>query len=128
MPRPVHFEVHASDPGRAIRFYEQTFGWVFQQWGEQEYWLITTGSADQPGIDGGLLPRQGEAPEIGAPVNSFVITVQVDDLDTTVKQATAAGGELAVPRMAVPGVGWLAYVTDTEHNVVGMMQPDPTAA
>ena len=55
MSRPVHFEIHASDPARAIRFYERTFGWIFQQWGEQEYWLITTGSADEPGIDGGLI-------------------------------------------------------------------------
>ena len=50
MPRPVHFEIHASDPARAIRFYERTFGWIFQQWGEQEYWLITTGSADEPDL------------------------------------------------------------------------------
>jgi predicted enzyme related to lactoylglutathione lyase len=128
MPRPVHFEIHANDPSRAIKFYEKTFGWVFQQWGEQEYWLITTGSADEPGIDGGLIPRHGEAPALGAPVNSFVVTVQVDDLDSTVKEATQSGGDVCVPRMAVPGVGWLAYVADTEGNILGVMQPDESAA
>jgi predicted enzyme related to lactoylglutathione lyase len=128
MARPVHFEIHASDPGRAIAFYERTFAWSFQRWGEQEYWLITTGSADEPGIDGGLITRQGEPPHFGAPVNSFVATIQVDDLDATTKLATEAGGDIRVPRMAVPGVGWLAYLADTEGNLVGVMQPDESAA
>jgi predicted enzyme related to lactoylglutathione lyase len=26
-----------------------------------------------------------------------------------------------------PNVGWLAYLKDTEGNVFGVMQPDPTA-
>jgi uncharacterized protein len=29
--------------------------------------------------------------------------------------------------MAVPGIGWLAYVTDTEGNIFGMIQPDTAA-
>jgi predicted enzyme related to lactoylglutathione lyase len=35
---------------------------------------------------------------------------------------------VAVPKMAIPGVGWLAYCTDTEGNVFGLMQNDPNAA
>ena len=30
--------------------------------------------------------------------------------------------------MAVPGVGWLAYAKDTEGNIFGLMQADPSAA
>jgi predicted enzyme related to lactoylglutathione lyase len=30
--------------------------------------------------------------------------------------------------MPVPGIGWLAYLKDTEGNVFGVMQPDPAAA
>jgi predicted enzyme related to lactoylglutathione lyase len=128
MGRPIHFEIHASDPGRAIAFYQQILGWTFEQWGEQQYWVITTGPKEEPGIDGGLVPRPTqEAPELGAPVSSFVVTVQVDDLDTTVKEAIAAGGDVRLPRMPVPGIGWLAYVGDTEGNILGLMQPDPTA-
>src|ERR1044072_5846453 len=43
MPRPVHFEIHATDPQAAVTFYEQVFGWKIEQWGDQPYWLITTG-------------------------------------------------------------------------------------
>jgi uncharacterized protein len=59
MPRVVHFEIHVGDPDRAINFYEKCFGWTFQKWdGPMPYWLITTGPDDQPGINGGLVPRR----------------------------------------------------------------------
>ena len=47
MPRVVHFEIHAQDPERAVRFYEQVFGWRTQRWGSEEYWLLTTGPAEE---------------------------------------------------------------------------------
>jgi predicted enzyme related to lactoylglutathione lyase len=37
------------------------------------------------------------------------------------------GGTVALPKMPVPGVGWLAYAKDTEGNIFGMMQSDPGA-
>jgi predicted enzyme related to lactoylglutathione lyase len=128
MGRPVHFEIHAADPQRSQDFYEQVFGWGFQRWGEQEYWVITTGEDGTPGINGGLLPRQGAGPETGAPVNSFVVTVGVDDLDRTLEDALKLGGEARMPRMPVPGVGWLAYIADPDGNLVGVLQPDEAAA
>ena len=39
-----------------------------------------------------------------------------------------AGGAIAVPKMPIPGVGWLAYGKDTEGNIFGIMQSDPTAS
>lgn len=50
MPRVVHFEIHAADPDRAIKFYEKCFDWTFQKWdGPMPYWLITTGPNDSQG-------------------------------------------------------------------------------
>ena len=58
MPRPIHFEIPAENPQRAMQFYETLFGWKFQKWeGDSDYWLITTGDS-QPGIDGGLMRRR----------------------------------------------------------------------
>ena len=37
-------------------------------------------------------------------------------------------GHVAVAKMPIPGMGWLAYAKDTEGNIFGMMQPDPSAA
>jgi predicted enzyme related to lactoylglutathione lyase len=133
MLRPVHFEIHASDPATVQAFYESVFGWRFQQWGDIPYWLVTTGDGDPmqgvphtaPGVDGGLLPRQGPAPESGQPVNAFVMTVEVPDCDGYVEKALAAGGRVALPADDMPGVGRLAYVADPDGNLVGMLQAEP---
>jgi len=127
MARVVHFEIQAENPERAIGFYTKVFGWQFLKWGGPvPYWLITTGEAG-PGINGGLLPRRGPTPADGQPVNAYVCTVDVTSLDDSWDQALAAGATPAVPKMPIPTVGWLAYVKDTEGNILGMMQRDPGA-
>ncbi|KAA0251943.1 VOC family protein [Acidobacteria bacterium ACD] len=125
MPRVIHFEIHAEDPERAIRFYEAVLGWSFTRWTEMEYWLVKTGPAEQPGIDGGLMRRHGTID--GTAVIAYVCTVDVPDLQATISAVEGAGGAIALPRMPVPGVGWLAYFKDTEGNVFGAMQSDPAA-
>ncbi|MDQ2669738.1 MAG: VOC family protein [Gemmatimonadota bacterium] len=128
MPRVVHFEIHAGEPERLVAFYGDLFGWQFQKWeGPMDYWLITTGTG-QPGIDGGLVRRMGEAPAVGQAVNAYVCTVDVDDLDAVLARAGKLGSAVALPRMAVPGIGWLAYIRDPDENLLGLMQSDPTAA
>jgi uncharacterized protein len=128
MPRPVHFEIQAADPKRAIAFYTALFGWTFNKWeGPQDYWLIKTGEANTRGIDGGLLPRRGPAPAAMQAVNAFVCTTDVADLDTSVLRVGELGGAIVVPKMAIQTVGWLAYATDTESNIFGMMQLDSAA-
>lgn len=54
-------------------------------------------------------------------------TVDVDNVDAYVARATAAGANVCVPRMPIPGVGWLAYVNDSEGNILGLLQQDPAA-
>jgi predicted enzyme related to lactoylglutathione lyase len=129
MSRAVHFEIHASNPQRLIEFYSDVLGWTFNKWEGGEYWMIHTGPDEQPGINGGLMPRRGPAPEAMAAMNAFVITVDVDDVDASVARAVgSAGGTIALPKMAVPGIGWLAYIKDPDGNIFGMMQTDTSAA
>ena len=127
MARVAHFEIHADDPQRAISFYSTLFGWEFQQWGGQEYWLIKTGPAEEPGIDGGLVRRRGDRPQIGQAVNAYVCTVIVTSRDETIAGVDKGGGTVALAKMPVPGVGWLAYFHDPEGNIFGVMQNDPNA-
>jgi predicted enzyme related to lactoylglutathione lyase len=130
MARPMHFEIQASNPQALIDFYSAMFGWSFNKWEGGEYWLIQTGSDNEPGINGGLLPRRGPPPEAMAAVNAFVVTVDVDDLDALLAKvgSAGAGALVCVPKMAVPGIGWLAYVKDPDGNMFGMMQADAGAA
>jgi predicted enzyme related to lactoylglutathione lyase len=49
MPRPVHFDLGAKDPARAIAFYKAAFGWTVEKWnGPFEYYLIKTGESREP--------------------------------------------------------------------------------
>ena len=126
MPRVIHFEVHAENPERAIKFYRDLLGWEFTKWdGPQPYWLIKTGPENQPGINGGLIPRRGVVD--GQAVIAYVCTVDTPSLDASVAKAKANGGLEVVPKMPIPGVGWLAYCKDTEGNIFGLMQSDPNA-
>lgn len=130
MPRVSHFEIHADDPERAIRFYSDLFGWEFQKWdGPMPYWLIKTGPDSEPGINGGLMKRMGGGPtDPMQPVNAYVCTTVVPDLNARLAKALGSGGTMALAKMAVPGVGWLAYIKDPEGNILGMMQMDPAAS
>lgn len=121
MPRPTHFEIPVENPDRAIDFYSNLFGWKFTKWdGPVDYWLISTGDPKEPGIDGGLLRRRD-------PAQPCVNTINVPNLDATLAAVEKSGGKCVVPKMPVPGVGWLAYCKDIDGNMFGVMQPDPSA-
>jgi hypothetical protein len=127
MSRVVHLEVHAEDPERAINFYQQLLGWSFTRYpGPWDYWLVTTGPDSEPGINGGLVRRMGTID--GQAVIAYVCTVDVPSVDEAVARALQLGGVVALEKVAIPGVGWLAYVKDSEGNIFGMMQNDPAAA
>jgi predicted enzyme related to lactoylglutathione lyase len=128
MSRVTHFEIHATNPQQLVDFYTTLLGWKFTKWaGPMEYWLIETGPADQPGINGGLLQRPHAAPLTELRINCFVCTAQVSDLNASLAKATQLGGQIALPRMGIPGVGWLAYIKDLDGNIMGLMQHDPNA-
>jgi predicted enzyme related to lactoylglutathione lyase len=131
MSRVVHFEIQADDVERAKTFYAAVFGWTFQDYGEftdSAYWGVVTGPDDEPGINGGLLQRPASAPAAGQGTNAYVCTMGVEDYDATERRILAAGGQVALPKMALTGMAWQGYYLDTEGNTFGIHQPDPEAA
>jgi predicted enzyme related to lactoylglutathione lyase len=96
MSRLTWFEIHAEEPARAMRFYGSLFGWSFDSFGD-DYWLIHTGEAHQPGIDGGLLPRRGPAPSEGQPVNAYTCVVSVVDVDDAVAKIPPSAAPSSCP-------------------------------
>jgi len=123
--RVIHFEIHAGDPAAAVAWYGDMFGWRAQEIPGLNYWTVSTG--DGPGIDGGILARRGAGPQPGAAVNAFVCTIGSEDLDADLARAQRAGASVAMAKFAVPGVGWVAYITDPFGNIVGLHQADPNA-
>jgi uncharacterized protein len=129
--RPVHFEIQAQDPNRAITFYQAAFGWEFNKWegGPIEYWMVMTAPKDskEPGINGGLLQRPAKTPPQECGVNAYACTMQVDNFDETATKILAAGGTVAMPKFALAGMAWQGYFLDTEGNTFGVHQVDPNA-
>jgi predicted enzyme related to lactoylglutathione lyase len=120
MPKPVHFEIPAENPQRVTKFFSDVFGWQFNDWGGQEYWLATTGAEGEPGINGAVMKRRD-------PAQPIVNSIAVHSVDQYAEKIVAAGGQIVVPKMAVPTVGWIAYFKDTEGNIHGLWQDDPNA-
>ena len=120
MNRIVHFELPVSNPEASIAFYSAVFGWKFHKWeGPMDYWLISTGEGE-PGINGGLMRRHD-------PAQPIACTADVENIEATCAAIEAAGGQIVVPKMPVPGVGWLAYFKDPDGLITGIMQNDPSA-
>lgn len=116
----IHFEIHAGDPERAVKFYEKVFDWKISKWqGPVDYWLVTTGEPDKPGINGVIMKRTDH----GSTYN----TIDVPSVDEFTKVIEKAGGKVVMPKTAVPGVGYMAYCADTEGNVFGIMEENPSA-
>src|SRR5947208_16349147 len=66
-------------------------------------------------INGGLTKRNNE-------VKNTVITVDVTDIEATLKNVEKLGGKMVRKKEPVADMGFTAYFKDTEGNIVGLWQ------
>lgn len=120
----IYFEIQADEIQRATGFYQGVFGWKFEQAHglPVEYWRIETGWAR-----GGLLKRPAPPPPPQSGTNAFVCSIEVEDFDETAQKISSVGGQVALPKFAVPGICWQGYFVDTEGNTFGIFQVDENA-
>ncbi len=122
--RVVHFEIPFDDGDRARAFYGGVFGWQLVPVPGMDYTMVMTGPTDQetgatePGfINGGLFERSeqfaGKAPNL---------VIDVASIDDALRQVKEAGGTVASERMAVGDMGFAAYFTDPEGNLIGLWE------
>ena len=120
----VHFEVFASNVERARKFYEQVFGWSFESVGPPDFYLIVTGSANDPGLTHGLIAKRKDSAAQGS-LNSFRCTVSVRSITESAAAIEAAGGKLRSGIIDIPNVGKVVEFADTDGNVACVMQYNP---
>ncbi len=119
--RVVHFEIPVDDPDRARSFYSAVFGWEAMPMPQMGYTLVTTGPSGDQGptesgfINGGMMRREGRftAPNV---------VIDVDDIETALEAVKGAGGATVVERQPVGDMGFSAYFTDSEGNLVGLWE------
>jgi predicted enzyme related to lactoylglutathione lyase len=116
------FSLHVDDVGRARAFYEAVFGWEFEPWGPPGFYLIHTGTEDDPGIQGLMHAR--EEPRTGSGLNGVEPTFAVDDVDAIARDVEDHGGKITFARTVIPTVGALIRFLDPEGNDIGAMQYD----
>ena len=120
--RVVHFEIPADDVERAQRFYHGAFGLVMNSMPQMQYTLVSTTETDDAGrpvtpggINGGMLGRQG-------PITNPIVTIEVDNMDETLRILEDLGGKTVIGKQPVGDMGFSAYFTDPEGNVLGLWQ------
>jgi predicted enzyme related to lactoylglutathione lyase len=120
--RVVHFEIPFDDGDRARSFYAELFGWQVMQMPDMGYTMVTSGPSDDTGpsesgfINGGMMSREG------APARSPVLVIDVDDIDATLERVRTGGGSVVAPKAPVGEMGFAAYFTDPEGNVLGLWE------
>ena len=120
----VHFEVPFDDGARAREFYGSVFGWQLMEMPEMQYTIVSTGPTDQetgptePGfINGGMFQRSDDFPGKGPN-----IVIDVPSIDDALKQVADAGGQPIGEKTPVGDMGFAAYFTDTEGNLIGLWE------
>ncbi|MDQ5927789.1 MAG: uncharacterized protein QG633_227 [Patescibacteria group bacterium] len=127
MDKVQHFEIPTDDLARARAFYETTFGWKtsdFPMADGSTYVGLHTGPTDDKNmleekgfINGGMFKRGGNFSP-----TSPVVTMVVQDIDASLQKAESNGGSTVLGKQEIPGMGYYAYVKDTEGNTVGLFQ------
>jgi uncharacterized protein len=118
----VHFEIPADDLDRARAFYGEAFGWAINSIPELDYSTVETTPTDDANmptesgaINGGMMRRQ-------APITGPVLTIGVADVDASLRRIEELGGKVAIPKQAVADMGFTAYFSDPEGNLVGLWE------
>jgi predicted enzyme related to lactoylglutathione lyase len=121
--RVVHFEIPFDDGDRARSFYKEIFDWQVQTMPEMGgYTIVMSGPSGDAGpteagfINGGMLSRDQAA------TPGPVIVVDVASIDETLERIGSSGGSTVVGKTPVGDMGFAAYFTDPEGNVVGLWE------
>jgi predicted enzyme related to lactoylglutathione lyase len=111
-------ELQAGDGDRALAWYIEQFGWT-QAGGVDmgpngTYHMFAAGGTPV----GGIMTKVPEAP-----MAFWSFYFNVVGLDAAVARVRAGGGGVMIEAHEVPGPMWIAYVTDPQGAVFGMVAP-----
>lgn len=114
-------ELMSRDPAGSQRFYETVTGVEVQVLdGPSDYRLLLVGGRPVAGITG---PRPGaDTWPSGGPDGHWVSYLGTDDVERSVRAATAAGGTALLPPTDVPGWGRAAVLRDPDGATFGLYQ------
>ncbi|AIM36313.1 VOC family protein [Sphingobacterium sp. SG20118] len=120
----VYFEIQATEPEKLIEFYAQVFDWKFSK---EENLPIVYYRIETAGMMGGLLQRPAAIPPTHCGTNAFTCSMEVENFDKIAALILKKGGQVALPKFAIPGRCYQGYFIDTDNNVFGIFEVDSQA-
>ncbi len=118
----AHTELGTSDPEATTDFLRTVFGLQFETTpgpGGAPYHMAYTEGQPSCGVRP-VMPQE--------PGPSQTPYFNVEDLDATIQAATDAGAQVFLPKTAVPGQGWMAWIGIPGGNTIAAWQQDDGAA
>lgn len=116
----THFAIHIDDMERAKEFYSEVFEWGFTAYGPSDFLQIKSDRSENGELIGALQSRQY------SPVKEKLVglecTISVESLDEIIKRVESKGGQILMPKTAIPFVGWITKFLDTEGNLICAME------
>ncbi|WP_194972549.1 VOC family protein [Aquiflexum lacus] len=121
----THFAIHIDDIERAKKFYDGVFDWGFNSYGQDDFLQIKADKTEDGELIGAMQSRKY------SPVSEKIIglecTIGVENIETIIKKVEDNGGQVLMPKTAIPYVGWISKFLDTEGNLFCAMQYDNDA-
>lgn len=121
----THFAIYSDDIERAKDFYEGVFDWGFNAYGQSGFLQIKADRNENGELIGALQSRKY------SPVPERLIglecTIGVENVNEIVERVKNNGGQILLPKTAIPNVGWIAKFLDPEGNLICAMQYDSSA-
>jgi uncharacterized protein len=121
----THFAIHIDDIERAKKFYDGVFNWGFNSYGQGDFLQIKADKSEHGELIGAMQSRKySPVPE---KVIGFECTIGVENISVVIDRVTENGGQVLMPKTAIPYVGYIAKFLDTEGNLVCAMEYDNSA-
>ncbi|KAB2918103.1 MAG: VOC family protein [Bacteroidetes bacterium] len=121
----THFAIHIDNIDRAKKFYDEVFEWGFNSYGQDDFLQIKADKSEDGELIGAMQSRKY------SPVTEKVIglecTIGVENIEEIIERVKSNGGQVLMPKTAIPYVGYIAKFLDTEGNLICGMQYDNSA-
>ncbi len=116
--RVTHIAINVDDDGPTRHFYEELFGWHFEDWGPPGFARATLQPANT--MVAAVQGRRDLVP--GTRTTGPEVTIAVDDLAAVLDRVDEREGHVVMDRVSIPTVGDLCFLADPSGNVVGVIQ------
>ncbi|MBK6786063.1 MAG: VOC family protein [Saprospiraceae bacterium] len=121
----THFAIHIDNMERAKSFYDRVFEWGFNSYGQEDFLQIKADKSETGELIGALQSRKYSS--VPDKIIGLECTIEVENIDQIIEKVKNNGGQVIMPKTAIPHVGYIAKFLDTEGNLICGIQYDPSA-